>query len=199
MGGVAAGALREGGSVMTYYGNKELARSFRTVRANTLAVAEDIPEPSYGFRPAPETRSVAEILKHVVFSARGAYDAHAVRKINTYVGVDFRALARERQQQEQQVMTKPEILDALRRDGEAWAKYLDSVPETELADLIPFPEGAEPPVKSRFEMLLSAKEHEMHHRAQLMVIERLLGILPHLTRRRMEYAARAAAPKPAGS
>jgi len=36
--------------------------------------------------------------------------------------------------------------------------------------------------RSRLEMLLSAKEHEMHHRAQLMLIERQLGIVPHLTR-----------------
>ena len=35
--------------------------------------------------------------------------------------------------------------------------------------------------KSRLEMP-SAKEHEMHHRAQLMLIERQLGIVPHLTR-----------------
>jgi uncharacterized damage-inducible protein DinB len=33
-------------------------------------------------------------------------------------------------------------------------------------------------------MLLGTKEHEMHHRAQLTVIERLLGIVPHLTRKR---------------
>ncbi len=33
-------------------------------------------------------------------------------------------------------------------------------------------------------MLLSVKEHEMHHRGQLMLIERLLGIVPHLTRAR---------------
>jgi hypothetical protein len=31
-------------------------------------------------------------------------------------------------------------------------------------------------------LLLGAKEHEMHHRAQLMLIERQLGIIPHLTR-----------------
>ena len=36
--------------------------------------------------------------------------------------------------------------------------------------------------KSRFEQLLGIKEHEMHHRAQLMLIERQLGIVPHLTR-----------------
>ena len=33
-------------------------------------------------------------------------------------------------------------------------------------------------------MLLSVKEHEMHHRGQLMLIERQLGIVPHLTRER---------------
>jgi uncharacterized damage-inducible protein DinB len=26
------------------------------------------------------------------------------------------------------------------------------------------------------------KEHEMHHRGQLMLVERMLGITPHLTR-----------------
>jgi uncharacterized damage-inducible protein DinB len=39
-------------------------------------------------------------------------------------------------------------------------------------------------------MLLSPKEHEMHHRAQLMLVERMLGIVPHLTR---EQQARMAA------
>jgi uncharacterized damage-inducible protein DinB len=31
-------------------------------------------------------------------------------------------------------------------------------------------------------MLMTVKEHEMHHRGQLMLIERMLGITPHLTR-----------------
>jgi uncharacterized damage-inducible protein DinB len=39
-------------------------------------------------------------------------------------------------------------------------------------------------------MLLGVKEHEMHHRGQLMLIERMLGITPHLTR---EQQARMAA------
>ena len=53
------------------------------------------------------------------------------------------------------------------------------------------PPGATPATKSRLEMLLSIKEHEMHHRAQLMVAQRLLGIVPHLTRLRQEHAAQA--------
>jgi uncharacterized damage-inducible protein DinB len=64
------------------------------------------------------------------------------------------------------------------------------VTEEELAVVLPFSPPAEPPTKSRFEMLLSAKEHEMHHRAQLMVFERLLGLVPHLTRQRQARMAR---------
>ena len=52
------------------------------------------------------------------------------------------------------------------------------------------PPGAEPATKSRFEMLLSAKEHEMHHRGQLMMMQRMIGLVPHLTRQMQERMAR---------
>ena len=92
--------------------------------------------------------------------------------------------------------TLPEYLDATPRfrtdlysqpyDGEKWGVYLDSVPEEELAVVLAFPEGAVPPTNSRFELLLGAKEHEMHHRGQLMQVERMIGIVPHLTRARQQ-------------
>ena len=74
------------------------------------------------------------------------------------------------------------------------AAFLESLTDEQLAEHVHFPAGLMPPTKSRFEMLLGAKEHEMHHRGQLMIIQRLLGITPHLTRKRQEVmAARAAA------
>ena len=54
-----------------------------------------------------------------------------------------------------------------------------------MGEQVEYPERMEPRVKSRFEMLIAPKEHEMHHRGQLMVVERMLGITPHL-RRQME-------------
>jgi uncharacterized damage-inducible protein DinB len=42
-------------------------------------------------------------------------------------------------------------------------------------------------------MILSVKEHEMHHRGQLMLIERLVGIVPHMTREMQSRLAAAAA------
>ena len=58
-----------------------------------------------------------------------------------------------------------------------------------LAEQVEFPEGMMPRSKSRFEMLMAPKEHEMHHRGQLMLIQRLLGITPHMTRQMEERIA----------
>jgi uncharacterized damage-inducible protein DinB len=40
---------------------------------------------------------------------------------------------------------------------------------------------------------MGMKEHEMHHRGQLMLVERMLGITPHLTRATQERFAAAQA------
>jgi hypothetical protein len=45
-------------------------------------------------------------------------------------------------------------------------------------------------MRIRFEILLGAKEHEMHHGAKLMLIEREPGIVPHLTRQRNQMLGR---------
>jgi uncharacterized damage-inducible protein DinB len=178
---------------MTYYGNTELAASARTVRKNTIAVAEDIPEDKYDFRPSPDSRSVAELLRHIAVSTQGSYHLHAVAKTTSFVGFDWAVYMEKVQHEEARLQTKAQILEALRSGGEAWASYLDTVPESEWSVGVIFAEDYPP--KTRFEMYLSVKEHEMHHRAQLMVLERMLGIVPHLTRQMQERWAAAAAPK----
>ena len=70
-----------------------------------------------------------------------------------------------------------------------------------LAEAITFRAGATPPSRTRFDLLLAAKEHEMHHRAQLMTLQRMIGQVPHLTRQMQErmaamMAAQAAAQPP---
>jgi len=60
---------------------------------------------------------------------------------------------------------------------------------------VSFPAGMQPPSKTRFEMLLGPKEHEMHHRAQLMVLQRMLGLVPHLTREQQARMAQMQAAK----
>src|ERR1035438_3599763 len=74
---------------MTYYGPKEMAASFRTVRANTIKIAEEIPEESYGYHAAPGCRSVAETLIHIAVGARLQEQIHITEHRDTLVGFDF--------------------------------------------------------------------------------------------------------------
>lgn len=167
---------------MTYYGAKELGDSFGTVRKNTLIIAEEIPEEKYGFRAAPETRSIAQMLMHIAMVPRFQYQVHAVERRTSMEGFNFRALLQEALAEEQKPRTKAEILDMLREGGKKWAGWLEGLSEDFLGERVGMPAGTMPTSKSRFEMLLSVKEHEMHHRAQLMLIQRMIGLVPHLTR-----------------
>jgi uncharacterized damage-inducible protein DinB len=166
------------------YGAKELAESFRTVRSNTVKIAEDLPADKYDFRAAPGTRSVAELLSHIAVVYAFQYQIHAQERRTTLEGFDFQALIQRLGAEEQKPRTKEQILDLLRTNGETWAKFLESCSDAFLAETIQMraPAGAAPVAKSRLEMIMSVKEHEMHHRGQLMLIERILGIVPHLTR-----------------
>ena len=166
---------------MQPYSGQDMARSFRTVRNNTIRVAEDIPEEQYGFRAAPETNTVAQTLAHIAAAPRWAKSMHTQRITHPDFAT-FRAGHEEVMKYQATLTTKAQILEALRAGGEEFASWLETLKDEMLAERVYFPEGAQPPSKTRFEMLLSPKEHEMHHRAQLMLVERMLGIVPHLTR-----------------
>jgi uncharacterized damage-inducible protein DinB len=180
---------------MNYYSAKELAESFRTVRKNTLVIAQEIPEEKYAFRPAADTRSVAELLTHLALSHKFQYQIQATERRTTLVGFDFPSLLKHFVAEEKEPRTKDQILDMLRTSGEQWAGFLQGLTEDFLAEQVQMPPGMTPPSKSRFEMVLSVKEHEMHHRGQLMLIERLIGIVPHMTREMHSRLATTAAAK----
>ncbi len=183
---------------MNYYGASELAASFRTVRGNTIQIAEEIPEDKYGFVPADGTKSIAESLVHIALSYGFNYLVHAEEKRDTLEGIDFPALMEKMGAEAAKPRNKAEIIELLKSEGEKWATFVEGVTEDFLAEPVGMPPGAEPASKSRFEMMLSVKEHEMHHRGQLMLAERLVGIVPHLTRRMQEQLAEMQAAKANG-
>ena len=179
---------------MTAYGAKELADSFRTVRRNTIQIANDIPESSYDFVAAPGARSVSELFRHIIFASNFYEDIHRVRRITTFKGYDFGAISRETSAKERPALDKAATIALLESEGERVAAWLESMSPGFLNETFTDPMGQNP--KTRLENLMSIKEHEMHHRGQLMLIERLLGVVPHLTRQREERQrahARAAA------
>ena len=178
---------------MTTYSGKELANAFRTVRKNTVQVAEDIPETQYGHVAAPECKSVGRMLTHIAV-AQGFWDEiHRKQRRTTMQGIDFVALGERAEANESKPRSKTEIVELLRTEGEQFAAWLETLTPEFLAEMVT--EGDGKTARSRFESLLGVKEHEMHHRAQLMLIERQLGIVPHLTRQRKERMAQMRAAK----
>ncbi|MGC2661872.1 MAG: DinB family protein [Bryobacteraceae bacterium] len=175
---------------MQYYGAKDLAASFRTVRKNTLTIAEEIPEDKYSFSPAVGSRTVAELLTHIAFGGKFQEQINLVEKRSTMEGFDFLKFRTKMMAESAQPRIKSEIIALLKEEGEKYASSLEALTDDFLGQRITMPPGGSPPSRSRFDMLLAVKEHEMHHRAQLMLIERILGITPHLTR---ENQARIAA------
>ncbi len=163
---------------MNYYGAKELASSFRTVRQNTIVIAEQISEEQYGFRAAEGTRSVAETLLHIAATPRTAHRIHGVEHLSDLAKFDFADFFVKRREEEKKPHTKEDLLASLREGGEHFAGWLDTLTDEFLGERVAMGPGNG---KTRFEMLLSTKEHEMHHRAQLMLMERMMGITPHLT------------------
>jgi uncharacterized damage-inducible protein DinB len=173
---------------MTYYGSKDLAAAFRTVRNNTIKIAEEIPENKYDFKPAPDCRSVRETLAHIGVSTGFQSHVHGM-KISDMKTVNFMELFGTFQAEENKPRTKAELIAFLKTEGDKFAAFLEGLPEPFLSETVTMPPGAEPPTKVRFEMLMSAKEHEMHHRGQLMTITRMIGQVPHLTRQMQERIA----------
>ena len=176
---------------LSIYDGKDFARQFRVVRKNTLQIAEDIPESKYGFVPAPNSRTVGALLTHIAVSPRFWFEIHGKQRLKTLVGFDFFALGSAVKAEEEKTRSKAEILELLRKEGETFAGWLDTLTPEFLAEMVMLADNTG--TKSRFEQLLGAKEHEMHHRGQLMLIERQLGMVPHLTRQAVERIAQMAA------
>ena len=132
------------------------------------------------------------MLVHVAIATRIWEIVHKPG-LTTLVGFNFFGLLDEFNAEEAKPRSKEEILALLRTEGEKFASWLETLTPECLAETVTEPDGKT--AKTRFERLLGAKEHEMHHRAQLMLIERQLGIVPHLTRQFQERVAQMRAAK----
>ena len=172
---------------MILYGKPQLIAGIRDVRADTMRVARDIPAGHYDFRPAPESRSAAETLVHIAWLWTLDRHLHGSARIDSLEQVDFPALIAEWRAEEVKPRTKAEIVEMLRVEGEGFATWLDELPDSLLAERVRMPDGGS---ASRFDLIVGTKEHEIHHRAQLTVIERLVGVVPHF------IAASSSTPEP---
>jgi uncharacterized damage-inducible protein DinB len=135
------------------------ASHWKTAGEYTVAIAEQMPAESYGFKPVPEEMSFAEQLLHIA-------DANTYF-FSTITGDKFT-------EAKPTTLDKDSVLKYV-RDSFAWTNAeLAKVTPDEIQKSYKM-EGES---MSGHEMLMLAWNHTTHHRGQLIVYLRLKGIKP---------------------
>ena len=141
---------------------KEILKYWENVRMLTLKLLDRFPEQQFGFRPANNVRSVAELFDHVL-----AVELYARKGLieNVWGPVPTPGLG----------MTEKALLrDALSEEHAATIAMLRSLPEKSFSQLYNTPFG-----KLTGEgMIYLALDEEIHHRGNLYTYLRILGIEP---------------------
>src|SRR5262249_46050502 len=132
---------------MTYYGAKELANAFRTVRKNTIKIAEEIPENKYDFKPAPDCRSIGQTLTHIALGSGFQAYIHQ-NKVTDLKTVNFPELFQKVVGEEGKPRTKAETIALLKAEGDQFASFLEGLNESFLSETVAMPPGAPEATKS---------------------------------------------------
>lgn len=167
-----------------------LIESWKDTRNGLIEEAAQIPPEQFSFRPTPETRTIAELLQHVVESQKTLI-GEAVRPDTNIFRQSLEDHAREYAPEAAGVTDKNGLLELLRGSMETSEASIREAGE-KLQDKTKGFRGNE---VAKFDLLTFAVSHEMYHRGQLTVYERLLRLEPVLTQKFRELSARAAANK----
>jgi len=159
---------------------------WKDARAGLIHEVEKIPEDQFSFRATPDTRSIAELLQHII-SSQKILVGETCRENTNLMRQSFVAHAQEYAPGMSEVTDKNGLLELLRSSMDEAETCLSSYGD-KLDQTMTRLDG-QPTSKSAF--LTFALSHEMYHRGQLTVFERLLNIEPVLTGRLKKLFANA--------
>ena len=157
---------------------ENLIESWREVRKGLIDEASQIPANQFSFQPAPDTRSVRRLLQHLVESQKFLV-GEACRPDTNLMRASFADNAKVYAPGVTEVNDKDALLDLLRASMDEAADKLRAAGD-ELKNTMKRFDGKE---MTKLAFMSFAIAHEMYHRGQLTVYERLLNIQPALTTR----------------
>lgn len=155
---------------------EEIRGQWQDVRNGLIREVELIPGDRLDFRAAPETRSVIELLHHIIETERVL--AGEMCRDNTDLKRGFPAMIAEFAGNVKEATTKEAVLDLLRSSIAETHEMVRRFGDANFAKMMTRFDGREQP---KYLMLSFTVSHEMYHRGQLTVYQRLLGIEPALT------------------
>jgi uncharacterized damage-inducible protein DinB len=163
-----------------------LIEGWKEVRKGLIEEASQIPDDQFSFRATPDTRSVTELLQHVVESQKMLV-GESCRPDTNLMRQSFAAHIKEYAAEVTTVQDKNGLLELMRSSMETSEACIRAGGE-QLQEMMRRFDGKE---MTKLDFLTFAVAHEMYHRGQLTVYLRLLGIEPALTRRFKKIFARA--------
>jgi uncharacterized damage-inducible protein DinB len=157
---------------------ENVVESWKEVRAGLISEAEQIPSDQFSFRAAPDCRSVKELLQHLVETQK-FLTGEICRPDTNIMRASFTDQIKNYAPDVRRVDDKDELLNLLRASmDESGAKLLAA--SDEMNKTMKRFDGKD---MTKLAFVSFAIAHEMYHRGQLTVYERLLGFEPVLTQR----------------
>jgi len=157
---------------------EEALEAWEDARVGFINEIRIIPPKRWDFRPAPEVRSVREIVVHVLEIAM-MMTGELTREDTNFHRAPFPKLLKMYAQPAYKAKTRSELMRLLTtqlRDGQ---KKFRACGELHMLQLITRFDGNP---GTRMAWLMHGIDQEMYHRGQITVYARLLGIEPALTR-----------------
>ena len=162
---------------------EELLDFWKEVRAGLIAELAQIPAEQFGFQSTPESRSVAGIIRHIV-EVQKFSTGELCRPDTDFKRVPIRELVERHAAESHTGGDKEELIGALRSSMESVEAALRAFGEEALREKVQYGKPM-----SKLDILYLYITHEMYHRGQISVYERLMQIEPALTAKFREFLA----------
>jgi uncharacterized damage-inducible protein DinB len=157
----------------------EVLEAWAYTRTGVIEEARNLPEKDFGFRAAEKSRSVIEILQHIIEQGL-LMSGELSRPDGDFRRKSYEGLLIEYARGISGMRSKRQLLAALRqthRDGE---KRIRAAGELHMLQLINRFDGQR---GTRLAWMNHGVSHEEYHRGQLAVYARMVGRTPALTKR----------------
>ena len=164
----------------------EICEEWQDVRNGLIKEADLIPADQFGFKPAGESRTVIELLQHIVES-ECLLTGEVCRDDTNFGRAPFPALIAEYGAHVKNADSKDALLDLLRTSIEKSKQRIREFGDEKLEQTMTRFDGKQVPKRVMLNFTIA---HEMYHRGQVTVYQRVLGIEPALTRLFNQLAAR---------
>lgn len=163
-----------------------LVNTWKEYRKGLIAEVEQIPEDKFDFRATPETRTIAELLQHII-EVQKMLIGEAARADGSLRRQSFADHVKEYAPEVQNITDKNGLLEMLRSSMEVCEANVRSNDDLMQGSI----GGMDGKPTPKLKVLNFAMSHEMYHRGQLTVYERLINLEPALTRQFAKMTAQA--------